>query len=177
MSNTSASGRELPLFDEPLPEERSQAASEPAAPARREEPLAAPLRLRLGAGLLDLAVQAGVALVLVGGLLAMGVRPGWRLLPALVVVLLVFSFLYTVIPLAFWGRTPGMAWRGLVSRSLDGERLTFAQTWWRWLGGVLTVASLGAALLAALEGDGLADRLSGSRTWLARRRPLDRDGW
>ncbi|HUP42559.1 MAG TPA: RDD family protein, partial [Thermoanaerobaculia bacterium] len=88
--------------------------------------------------------------------------------PALVLFLLVFSFLYTVLPLAFWGQTPGMAWAGLVARARGYESLTFSQTGRRWLGGLLTAALLGLpALLAAGGGRSMADRLSDSDTYAA----------
>lgn len=86
----------------------------------------------------------------------------------LAVFVAVFSFLYTVIPLAFWGRTLGMTRVGLVASGGDEPQgaLTFGQTALRWSGGLLTVALLGLpSLLALLGGRSLTDRLSGSRTW------------
>ncbi len=72
------------------------------------------------------------------GVRGMGVRPSLADWPAFALFLLSFSFLYTVVPLAFWGHTLGMAWGGLTSRNRDGEPLTFDQTARRWLGGILT---------------------------------------
>ena len=72
-----------------------------------------------------------------------------------------FSFLYTSLPLAFWGQTPGMAISGL--RAADGEhQLSFGQTTMRWIASILTVCTLGLPLLLARTGRPLADRLSRS---------------
>ncbi len=136
-----------------------------------ERPAAAPAALthRLAASLLDggvlLVVTAGAIL----GAFLLGVR--WQAddLPALGMFVLVFSFVYSVMPLAFWGRTPGMALARVLSRGADGGPLTFGQTALRWLAGLLTVALAGLPLLLslpALGGRSLADRLSGSHTWL-----------
>ncbi len=80
------------------------------------------------------------------------------------VLALVFSFLYWVVPLAFWGQTPGMAWVGHAARSSNGEPLSFGQTFLRWLGAVITLTFAGLPLLLALTGRSLTDRLSDSRT-------------
>ncbi len=80
------------------------------------------------------------------------------------VLALVFSFLYWVLPLAFWGQTPGMAWVGHTARSASGEPLTFGQTFRRWLGAILTLTFAGLPLLLALSGRSLTDRISDSRT-------------
>ncbi|HUP42897.1 MAG TPA: RDD family protein, partial [Thermoanaerobaculia bacterium] len=86
----------------------------PAAGGRREP---APLSSRFLAGLADLAVHLALAVALLFGSRLLGVEAGLGDWPALVLFLLVFSFLYTVLPLAFWGQTPGMAWAGLVARA------------------------------------------------------------
>ncbi len=80
------------------------------------------------------------------------------------VLALVFSFLYWVVPLAFWGQTPGMAWVGHTARSASGEPLSFGQTFRRWFGSILTLALAGLPLLLALTGRSLTDRISDSRT-------------
>lgn len=176
----------LPLFEEPsrvvspalAPRARPPARTAttappdgPAGPPEGEERVAAPpssdagvaLSARWLAGLADLAVHAAVALVLIAGARLLGAPAGFGDWPALVLFLLAFSFLYAVLPLAFWGRTAGMAWAGLVARAPDGASLTFGQTARRWLGGLLTLALLGLpTLLALLGGRSLADRLSGS---------------
>lgn len=121
------------------------------------------LASRYLAGLADLAVHAAVVVLLLLGARLLGVPAGFGDWPALVVFLLTFSFLYSILPLAFWSQTPGMAWAGLVARAPGDVSLTFGQTARRWLGGLLTVALLGLpTLLAAAGGRSLADRLSGS---------------
>lgn len=146
-------------FDDPEPEVEGVE----EAPG---EPVPAALGSRLSAGLTDLAVMVAVGLVMWLGSRWMGLEPTWEQAPAPILFLLLFSALYTVIPLAFWGRTPGMTRAGLLARTADGEPLTFGQTGRRWLGGVLTVALLGLPVLLALgEGGSLADRMSGSETF------------
>jgi uncharacterized RDD family membrane protein YckC len=122
---------------------------------------------RLAAGAADLLVHVAVAVLALAGCRYLGVILALRDWPALGVFLLSFSFLYTVVPLAFWGHTLGMTWAGLTSESLDGEPLSFDQTARRWLGTLVTLATLGLALLLALTGRSLSDRLSGSRTFAA----------
>ncbi len=176
----------LSLFDEPevapartAPKPRPRPAptpvqARPPAEEPSEEPFESPpderrpdrvtLASRYLAGLADLAVHAAVAvLLLLGARLLLDVPAGFGDWPALVLFLLVFSFLYSILPLAFWGQTPGMAWAGLVARAPGGVSLTFGQTARRWIGSLLTVALLGLpTLLAATGGRSLADRLSGS---------------
>jgi len=172
---------EEPLLYEPEPRRAPPPVpAPPGAPAAALAPHAArpstrpptlqraPLSARLLAGLADLAVHLALAVALLFGSRLLGVEAGLGDWPALALFLLVFSFLYTVLPLAFWGQTPGMAWAGLVARAAGGESLTFGQTGRRWLAGLLTVALLGLpALLAAGGGRSLTDRLSGSDTYLA----------
>src|SRR6266545_1312892 len=120
---------------------------------------------RLAAGAADLLVHAAVLMIALIGTRLLGVRATLADAPALGLFLLAFSFLYTIVPLAFWGHTLGMAWTGLTAQNRDGEPLTFDQTARRWLGGVLTLAAAGLPLLLALGGRSLADLLSGSVTW------------
>ena len=122
---------------------------------------------RLAAAGADLLIHAAVAVTLVLGTRAMGVRPSLEEWPAVLLFLVVFSFLYAVVPLAFWGHTLGMAWAGLTSRNRDGEPLTFDQTTRRWAGSMLTLATLGLPLLFARRGRSLSDVLSGSETYSA----------
>jgi uncharacterized RDD family membrane protein YckC len=122
---------------------------------------------RLAAGAADLLVHVAVAVLALAGCRYLGVTPALRDWPAITVFLLSFSFLYTVVPLAFWGHTLGMTWAGLTAESAEGEPLSFDQTARRWLGALLTLATLGLALLLALTGRSLSDRLSGSRTLAA----------
>jgi uncharacterized RDD family membrane protein YckC len=122
---------------------------------------------RLSSGAADLVVHVALGVVILLGCRGMGIRPTWAEGPAIGLFLLAFSFLYTVVPLAFWGHTLGMAWAGITSRNLDGEPLTFDQTARRWLGSVLTAATLGLPLLLSRGGRSLTDRLSGSATYPA----------
>lgn len=119
---------------------------------------------RAAAGAADLLVHVAVAVLALGGCRVLGIMPAVADWPAFAVFLLSFSFLYTVVPLAFWGHTLGMTWAGLTAESAGGEPLSFDQTARRWLGALLTLAAAGLPLLLALSGRSLADRLSGSRT-------------
>jgi uncharacterized RDD family membrane protein YckC len=119
---------------------------------------------RVAAGAADLLVHVAVAVLALAGCRVLGVLPAVADWPAFGAFLLSFSFLYTVVPLAFWGHTLGMTWAGLTAESTGGEPLSFDQTARRWLGALLTLAAAGLPLLLALSGRSLADRLSGSRT-------------
>jgi uncharacterized RDD family membrane protein YckC len=142
---------------------------EPVEPEEDPEPAAetgyAGLGSRLAAGAADLLVHAAIAVVALAGIRMMGIRPAVADWPALLIFLLSFSFLYMVVPLAFWGHTLGMTWANITSRNPDGEPLTFDQTARRWLGGLLTTATLGIPLFVAARGRSLSDRLSGSGTY------------
>lgn len=123
----------------------------------------APRRL-LGV-LADLVIHLAV---LAGGVTAMallGLEPRLEDLPGLAIYLLSFSFLYTVVPLAFWGQTAGMAWAGIRAMDHGHHPLTFGQTAMRWLAGLLCVALAGLPLLLSFTRRSFADRLSGSETW------------
>ena len=120
---------------------------------------------RFAAGGADLLVHAAILVLALLGVRGMGVRPALEAWPAFTLFLLSFSFLYTVLPLAFWGHTLGMAWRGITSRNRDGEPLTFDQTVRRWLGGIATVATLGLPLLVTGDRRSLTDVISGSASY------------
>ena len=153
--------RELAL-DGPSPE-----GSSPGAEANDLDDLGEPrasLGTRLAAGAADLLVHASVVVGVLLGCRYLGVKPILADWPAVALFLLSFSFLYTVVPLAFWGHTPGMAWAGLDARSRDGEALAFDQTARRWLGGIATIRLAGLPLLLSLRGRSLSDLLSGSET-------------
>lgn len=146
--------------DEREPGGEEGPAAAPAATAAGEP--AAPVRARVVAGLLDL----GFHLLVAGGALLgaslLGAPPRPAQLPGFVALVLVVSLFYTVVPLAFWGRTPGMAAVGIACRSDDGQPIAFADAGRRWLGGLLSVLLLGLpALLLLADGRSLADRLSG----------------
>lgn len=120
--------------------------------------------LRVLGGLADLAVHGGVLMLAILGQGLLGLSPSLGQAPAYAVFLLAFSFLYCVVPMAFWGQTPGMASLGLVVRTPEGENLTFPQTALRWGAGILTFALLGIPILIALSGRSLGDRWSRSET-------------
>ncbi len=156
----------------PAPDEapRSAEAARPDRDARPSRPRSVlpPFSVRLLAGLADLAIHAALAIALLFGARLLGAPAGLEDWAPILLFLAVFSFLYSVLPLAFWGQTPGMAWAGVVSRDTEGEGLTLGQTVRRWLGGLATVALFGLPLLLALrDGRTLADRVSDSRTFLS----------
>jgi hypothetical protein len=138
------------------------------APRRTASPAAAigappPFRTRAFAGLADFASHLAVATLAVVGVRMLGISPRMDQLPGFVLLVLVFSLFYTVVPLAFWGRTPGMAAVGLVCRVGDDQPLTFGEALRRWTGNLLTALAAGLPGLLALGGRrSLADRLSGS---------------
>jgi uncharacterized RDD family membrane protein YckC len=148
----------------PVPEDREE-----PRPAPRSE-FAGPVR-RIAGGLADLVVHAAAGVLALLGCRWLEVRPEAREWPAFAAFLLAFSFLYTVLPLAFWGHTPGMAWAAITSRNRDGEPLAFDQTVRRWLGGLVTLALVGLPVLLAFGGRSLTDWISGSATY-----PFDEDG-
>ena len=153
-----------------LAEPEPSGEAEPQVPDRLPGPKMriAPLTPRFVAGLLDLSVSVTVTISLVLGVLLMGIQPRVADWPALAMFLVVFSFLYTVIPLAFWGQTPGMASAGLFVRSLDGQHLNLLQTLLRWVGTLLTCLGLGLPTLLAVSGGSLGDRLSKTVTFVRR---------
>jgi uncharacterized RDD family membrane protein YckC len=155
---------------EPASQTRLFEAVNEAEPAVEPEPAlpppapVAPLAGRLQAGVADLAVHVLMMAVAMTAAYRLGVRITWEYWPPFAVLGLVFSFLYWVIPLAFWGQTPGMAWVGHLARNHDDEPLTFYQTSLRWLGALVTLGLAGLPMLLALAGSSLSDRLSRSKT-------------
>jgi len=156
------------------------AVTEPPVPARQGPiPVPVPVALdpeaaasgfagrgrRFAGGLADLLVHAAFGVAALLGARGLGVRPVLADWPALAVFLLAFSFLYTVLPLAFWGHTLGMAWARLATRNRNGEPLSFDQTARRWLGGLLTALMLGLPLLVSGGRRSLTDIVSGSATY------------
>lgn len=152
---------ELPEAPEPVTEPMPATEPRPARPSVRP---AAGLAARLAAGLVDLLVHIALGGVLIGGSALLGAPVGWQHAVPLGFVALVFSFVYYVVPLVFWGRTPGMAVSGLRVRSIDDRPLSLPQATKHWLGLLLTAATGGLGVLLALSGRSLADRLSGSQT-------------
>ncbi len=162
----------------PRPEPPLRPAPPPAptrrAAAREPEPVGdveggaresgAPLRSRVAAGFADLIVHAALAVTAIAGSALLGVRPQAGQAPPMLLFVLTFSFVYTVIPLAFWGQTLGMVWAGLVAQNRDGEPLTFDQSARRWFGQLLTLLTAGLPLIATGRGRSVADLLSGSET-------------
>src|SRR5436190_22953956 len=138
-----------------------------SAPRRRagsaERALAAPFGRRVLAGLLDLGVQLVVGAGAIAGTGRMGVALTRSVAPGFVLLLLVFSLFYLVVPLAFWARSPGMAATGLFARAGDEHPPTFAEALRRWIGAVVTVLVAGLPTLLALgpARRSLADRWSG----------------
>ena len=138
-----------------------------AAPATEAPvgPVIAGLSSRFLAGCADALVHVGVLAGVYLGLVALDVEPHTGHWPALATLLVAFSFLSSVVSLAFWGQTAGMAWRGLQSRDRLQRPLTFRQAMLRWVGGLVTFAAAGVPLLLALSGSSLSDWLSHSVTY------------
>jgi uncharacterized RDD family membrane protein YckC len=121
-------------------------------------------RERWIAGAADLVVHAAVLVVALIGVRALGIHPALAHAAPFGLFLASFSFLYTVIPLAFWGQTLGMGWMRTIARDRDGQALTFDQTARRWLGGLIVAGLLGLPVWLARHGRSLTDWLSGSVT-------------
>jgi len=158
--------RSAPRRPAPLPP-TPRAASPEVEPELPQPPGRASLGSRLSAGLADLLVHAAIAAVAFAGARFLGAEPTPTQWPAFALFLAAFSFLYTILPLAFWGQTLGMTWGRLAARDRDGEPLTFDQAARRWLGGLLTTALFGLPLFVAGRGRTLTDLLSGSETYRA----------
>jgi uncharacterized RDD family membrane protein YckC len=136
----------------------------PVPPPAPAPPLAALARRgRAAAG--DLAALAAAGVVAAAGASRLGVAVEGAGLVPLALFVLSFSFVYFVVPLAFWGGTPGMIWSGLVARHAVSEPLSFGQAVLRWLGAWLTWSLAGLPGLLALTGRSLTDRLSRSATY------------
>jgi len=160
-----------PVRPRPAPAAHREPSPRPARPGERPQLVPAPatspaasLGARAKAATGDLLVLAAVLATQVLGAERLGAPVRTADWPAYTAFLVAFSFLYWVIPLAFWGQTPGMVWAGIVARNLDDGPLAFGQTARRWLGALLSLALLGLPGLGALRGRSLADWVSGSRT-------------
>lgn len=115
-------------------------------------------------GAADVLLLLAVLCVALLSMLPLGLAPAREQWPGFALFLASFSFMYCTFPLAFWGQTPGMAWRGLRAINEDGLSLSFSQTTLRWVGGAVSMLLLGLPLVVALSGRSIADRLSGSWT-------------
>jgi uncharacterized RDD family membrane protein YckC len=160
-----AGGGEASTLDVPL--DRPAAAVAEVADERHGRP-AAPAGgppepgPRLLAGALDAALHVVLAGAVLGILAWMRVPLEPRTTISVVLVVLLFSFLYTVISLAFWGATPAMAALDLRAEATGGEPLEFGQAARRWAAGIVTCAAAGLPALLVLSGRSLGDRWSGS---------------
>ena len=147
--------------DELALELREVEADDVPPPARASE--LAPLRARVTAAAIDLVCHLAVAAAGAMGAVMLGVPPEPQALPGLVLLVVVFSLFFLVVPLAFWGRTAGMAAARIACRAAGDQPPTFGEAGRRWLGSLLTIAAAGLpALLVLGGGRSLADRLSGT---------------
>jgi uncharacterized RDD family membrane protein YckC len=124
------------------------------------------LASRAGAFVADAAMIVLIwAIAVLGAGAIRGGFPAATALPWAAAFAVLLSFFATVPALILFGRTIGMAVAGLaVERRVAGRRLTAGEAVWRWLGTLLTAATLGAALLFTVwsaEANTPADRLSG----------------
>lgn len=159
---TSSKQEQLPL-EQPPPRDSRREQPSPAEPTASGDATSVAPGQRLRAALLDAAAVAAVTAVAAIGSSLLGAQLGGHALAGLVAFALCFSFLYHVVPLAFWGQSPGMSAARIIARDSDGAALTLSQALARWLGAVLTVVGLGLPLLLLRSGLTLGDRLSGSR--------------
>lgn len=130
--------------------------AKPAEPRRDPRERAAPIPLRLVAGLMDLAVVAAalgafvsVCAAFKGEILAG--EDGIKLIALTFVLLLAF---YWIFYLRFLGRTAGMTWLGLRVLNFDGEPPDEAQRRARAFGTVLSAAALGIGFAWAAADEG-----------------------
>ncbi len=150
------------LFEEPIDEPDDVAVGDLSRP--RDPDRVSPLA-RLTSGLLDLAAVLAVALAALVGARLLGVEPHLDLLPGVILFVVIFSFVYHVFALLFWGRTPGMASADLVTRDPSGKSLTARQSALRWAGSLGTVLLAGVPMVVSwFTGWSLADLVSGSET-------------
>ena len=152
---------EIPEPDPPVPVEPARPRAVPDPP-RSPEPAHLGSRFRATCGDLAVLVAAGLAAAVGARILSAPV--GLDQVAPLLIFVVVFSFVYAVVPLAFWGGTPGMIWAGLVARAASSEPLSFGQSVLRWFAGWATLGLLGLPGLLALTGRSLVDRLSASTT-------------
>lgn len=146
----------------PIEQEPERAGAVPATPVG---PQVAPLAGRIQAAALDAVVLAAVLISLLAGGTLLGAPADLQALPFYLPTWLLFGFLYFVIPLLFWGRTPGMAYAGVIARGSNGAPLSVGQAIRRWMASMATMGLIGLPGLVALSGRSLADRLSHTSTF------------
>jgi uncharacterized RDD family membrane protein YckC len=143
-----------PVATEPEPARSGDVGNRPATIGRRAR-----------AAALDALLLAAVLVVLLAGGLLLGAPADLEALPLYLPTWLLFSFLYHVVPLVFWGRTPGMARAGVTAGGASGRALSVGQAIRRWAGAMATLGLAGLPGLLALSGRSLADRFSHTSTW------------
>jgi len=164
------------------------AASSPSGPVPAFGGLApAGFWRRTGAGLIDTLLVALLwelgAMWMTLGLWALRDLPQtpaeWLVVLVCVLALGVATRLgYTVVWVGSCGQTPGRMAAGIAVVDRAGETPGYRRAFVRWLGGIVSVLTLGLAalvLLFARDGRGVSDRLAGTREVL-RPRGLARDG-
>lgn len=142
-----------PIMDRaPTPEEPAAVGQTHKDPRDR----AAPISLRLVAGLMDVAVVAAALGVFAAVCMSvsediLGGTDGVRLIALAFVLLMAF---YWVFYLRFLGRTAGMTWLGLRVLNFDGELPDDSQRRARAFGTVLSAAALGIGFAWAAADEG-----------------------
>jgi uncharacterized RDD family membrane protein YckC len=139
--------------------DRSASPAQPAAPVEpRSNPRgrAAPISLRLVAGLMDVAVVAAALGVFAAVCMSvsesiLGGEDGIRLIAMAFVLLMAF---YWIFYLRFLGRTAGMTWLGLRVLNFDGNLPDESQRRARAFGTVLSAAALGIGFAWAAADEG-----------------------
>ena len=179
------SGREDPgqpgqLLDFPLRQERGESFSLPLpSEGPRVEPAPPRTATILSRAVAAAADAATILLIVLAAMLsAVAVRDRWPFaagLPWAAAFALYVSFFALVVPLVLFGRTIGMALGGLVAVPQGGtRRLALREAALRWVGSILTLATLGLSLFFTgrdASAPTLADALSGRP--LARSIPSD----
>lgn len=163
---------EFSLVDLPLRADAEEEPLSPSVPPKASAPEgesagpAAGLGARAGAfGADAVTVLLLVSAALLGARVFTGELPSTAGLPWAGAFLLLLSFFTTVLPLMLFGRTVGMALAGLTARPrASSHRLEAAEAARRWVGTLVTAATLGLPLLWTMrdgEAPTPADGLSG----------------
>ena len=163
-----ASERPVPAENEPIQ----------AAAGSEDDPLiAAPIRLRATAGLLDLALVLVALGVFVGALHVLGktIYPDGEGMRALAGAFFGILTFYWILYLRYIGETAGMHWLGLHVVGFNGQVPRDSQRWARAIGTILSTAALGLGFAWSMaDEDRLTwhDRLS--KTFVTRASPTRR---